>query len=159
MTKVVWDGKTLAADGRMTSYNMLAEDRFAKITIDTVSELRGSTVICYALAGSADMVYRIGEWIKAGCPHDVEWKDANFECIIITTDNAYLYATEMNDILPIKHSVTLGSGGEFAKVGLHLGKNSVACVKLAAQMDLYTGGVGTFIDCRKKKLMLKEFEV
>lgn len=159
MTTVVWDGKKLAADGRMTSFNQLVDDNFAKITIDTVSKLRGSTVICYAIAGSADMLYRIGEWIKEGCPHDVEWKDASFECIIITTDKAYIYCNESNDILPIKHSVTLGSGGEFAKVGLHQGKDAVACVKLSGQMDLYTGGTGTFINCRAKKMVLKDFEV
>jgi len=159
MTTIVWDGKTLAADGRMTTFNTIAEENRAKIFIDTKSELRGSTVICYALAGSADMTHRVGTWIAEGCPHDIDWKDAHFELIIITAGSAYVYSDESNDILEIFHATTLGSGGDFAKVGLHMGKDARACVKLAGKMDMFTGGIGTHINCCAKKLTLKEFEV
>lgn len=163
MTTIVWDGKTLAADGRMTTGNTVAEDNRAKIFVDTVSKLYGETVICYALAGSADMTHRIGEWISEGCPHTVEgqakdWGKASFEVIIITTQSVYMYYSESNDLLEIFHKVCLGSGGEFAQTTLHMGKDAKASVKLACEMDLFSGGVGTYINCRTKKLVLKEFD-
>ena len=164
MTTIVWDGKTLAADGRMTCGNQISEEDRKKIVIDTQSQVRGATVICYAMAGQADMVDRLGEWIEAGCPHTtdgipVDWGKAEFEAIIITTEAAYLYNTYSGDLLEINHSTVLGSGGEFAQTALHMGKDAKASVKIAAQMDLFSGGIGTFINCRTKKLALKEFEV
>jgi len=164
MTTIVWDGKTLAADGRMTTGgNKVAEDNRQKIFIDTVSKLRGATVICYALAGSADMVDRVGEWIALGCPHTVEshpydWGEASFEVIIITTESTFVYCSESNDLLEIFHKTVLGSGGEFAQTALHMGKDAKASVRIAAEMDLFSGGIGTYINCRTKKLVLKEFQ-
>lgn len=164
MTTIVWDGKTLAADGRMTTGNKVAEDNRQKIFIDTVSELRGATVICYALAGSADMTNRVGVWIAEGCPHTVEgqpydWGEASFEVIIITTECVFVYHSESNDLLEIFHKTCLGSGGEFAQTALHMGKDAKTSVKIAAEMDLFSGGIGTSINCRTKKMVLKEFEV
>ena len=164
MTTIVWDGKTLAADGRMTTGNKVAEDDRQKIFVDTVSKLHGATVICYALAGSADMTNRVGKWIAEGCPHTVEghpyeWGDNFFEVIIITTESVFMYCSESSDLLEIFHKVCLGSGGEFAQTALHMGKDAKASVKIAAEMDLFSGGLGTFINCRVKKMVLKEFEV
>jgi len=164
MTTIVWDGKTLAADGRMTCGNTVTQEDRQKIFLDTVSKVRGATVICYALAGTADMPQRIGEWISLGCPHTVEgqpyeWGEAYFEVIIITTETAFLYNSESNDILEIFHKVCLGSGGEFAQTAIHMGKDAKASVKIAGEMDLFSGGIGTFINCRTKKMQLKEFEV
>lgn len=164
MTTIVWDGKTLAADGRMTRGNVINEEDRQKIFIDTQSEVRGATVICYAMAGQADMADRLGAWIKEGCPHTVEgvpvdWGDNMFEAIIITTDAAYLYCTDSGDLLEIFHNTVLGSGGEFAQVALHMGKDARASVKIAAEMDLFSGGTGSYINCRTKKMMLKQFDV
>ena len=164
MTTIVWDGKTLAADGRMTRGNVISQEDRQKIFIDTVNKVRGHTVICYALAGSADMTNRCGQWIADGCPHTVEghpveWGEAYFEAIIITTESVFLYCTESNDLLEINHKTVLGSGGEFAQTALHMGKDAKASVKIAAEMDLFSGGKGTFINCRTKKMVLKEFDV
>ena len=164
MTTIVWDGKTLAADGRMTCGNQVSDDNRQKIFVDGQSQVRGATVICYAMAGQADMYDRLGEWIKEGCPHTrdgipVDWGDNSFEAIIITTEAAYLYCTMSGDLLEIFHKTCLGSGGEFAQVALHMGKDAKACVKLAAEMDLFSGGTGMFINCSVKKMVLKECEV
>ena len=164
MTTIVWDGKTLAADGRMTQGNQVSDDCREKIFIDSKSELRGATVICYALAGAADMTLRVGKWISEGCPHEVEghpldWGEAYFEVIIITTNSCFVYCSESNDLLEIFHGTVLGSGGEFAQTAMHMGKDAKASVKIAAEMDLFSGGLGTYINCRTKKLALRTFEV
>ena len=163
MTTIVCTGTTLAADGRMTMGNQVVDDHREKIYIDTVNKLRGHTVICYALAGSADMVNRCGAWIAEGCPHTVEghpyeWGEAYFEVIIITTESIFQYNTESNDLLEIFHPVCLGSGGEFAQTAVHMGKDAKASVKIAAEMDLFSGGIGSYINFRAKKLVLKEFQ-
>ena len=148
----------------MTFGNHVCEDDRLKIFIDTQSKLRGDTVICYALAGQADMDDRVGLWISEGClptkdSIPVDWGKANFEVIIITTEAAYLYHSESGDLLEIFHKTCLGSGGEFAQTALHMGKDAKASVKLAAEMDLFSGGTGTYINCRTKKLVLKQFKV
>ncbi len=164
MTTIVWDGKTLAADGRMTCGNQVTQEDRQKIFLDTVNKVRGATVICYALAGCADMTNRVGEWISLGCPHTVEgqpyeWGEGYFEVIIITTESVFQYCSESNDIIEIFHKVSMGSGGEFAQTAVHMGKDAKASVKIAAEMDLFSGGTGMFINCRTKKMVLKEFEV
>ncbi len=162
MTTIVWDGKTLASDGRMTKGNQVAEDNRQKIFVDGQSQLKGATVICYALAGAADMYDRIGDWIKDGCPYSkdgipTDWGEAYFEVIIITTEHAFVYNSSSNDILEVFGGEVLGSGGEFAQTALHMGKDAKSSVKIAAQMDLFSGGTGMFINCRTKKMVLKEF--
>ena len=159
MTTIVWDGKTLAADGRCTAGNRVASNDMDKIYVDVHSEVRGSTVIAYALAGSADMAHRIGEWINEGCEVTDEFKECNFECVIITEEEAFVYCSESNDICTTFGNQCLGSGHDFAVSALAMGKNAVKAVQFAASIDIFSGGTGTFINCRTKKLVLKKFEV
>ncbi len=159
MTSIAWDGKTLAADGRCTSGSRIMQDNRAKILVDVHSEVRGSTVIAYALAGAADMTHRVGKWIEEGCPVTEDFKDCEFECIIITEDKAFTYSAEANDIFELQSSEALGSGYYYALSALKLRKNAVQAVKFAATIDIFSGGIGTYINCRTKKLVLKEFEV
>lgn len=159
MTTVVWDGKTLAADGRCTAGNIIAGESMDKIKVDVHSEVRGSTVIAYALAGAADMFDRVGKWIEEGCPVTDEFKECNFETVIVTEDSAFMYCSESNDLFEIPGSQCLGSGHDFAVSALALGRSAIKSVQHAASIDLFTGGTGTYINCRTKKLVLKKFEV
>lgn len=158
MTSIAWDGTTLAADGRCTKGNIIGSDHVAKIFVDVHSQVRGSTVIAYALAGSADMQHRIGKWIEEGCEVSDEFKECNFECIIITEDDAYMFCSESNDICTTFGKQALGSGYDFILSAMHLGKNAVKAVQHAASLDIFSGGTGTYINCRKRKLELKEFQ-
>jgi ATP-dependent protease HslVU (ClpYQ) peptidase subunit len=160
MTTIVWDGKTLAADGRATAGNRIADERVSKIRVLPGAVVRGSPVICYALAGAADMYDIVGTWIQEGCPVTEDLEDKEFATIIITEDNAYVYGSESNDIYPVGDCTeTLGSGSEYALSALALKMNAVKAVKHAAKIDMFSGGIGTYINCRTKKMVLKEFEV
>jgi ATP-dependent protease HslVU (ClpYQ) peptidase subunit len=158
MTTLVWDGKTLAADGRMTSSNRVMQDDKLKIFVPEGLTVRGDEVIAFAHAGDADMTYRLLTWMADGHPHDVDWKEADFGMIVITRNSAYVYASESNDFLEIETPVSMGSGSNFADVALHMGKDARASVKLAAEMDIFSGGVGTYINCRVKNPKLKDFQ-
>ena len=148
MTTSVWDGKTLAADGRVTAGNRISQEDRDKIFLDGVTKLRGSTVICYSLAGAADMVDRVGAWIREGCEVTEDFKDTNFELIIVTEDKAYSYSSESNDLFELQTPDCVGSGYDFAHSALAFKKNAVQAVKHAATLDIYTGGIGTYINCR-----------
>lgn len=159
MTTIVWDGKMLAADGRCTSGNRIADEKVNKIRLCPGAVVRGSAVICYSLAGAADMYDIVGDWIQDGCPVTDHMKEKEFGVIIITEDNAYVYGSESNDIYPVGSCTeTLGSGSEFAMSALYFGKNAIQAVQHAAGIDLYTGGTGTYIDCRAEELHLREFK-
>ena len=164
MTTIVWKDGVLAADGRASTSNRIASDKVRKIVMLPGAVLRGSPVICFALAGAADMQHRVGEWIREGCPVDLEhhFDGTEFGCIIVTEAEAYIYADDFGDIMPLGDEVLecLGSGGSFATSVSYLGYNAIKCVKHAARIDIFTGGTGTYIDCRAKgDLYLKEFAV
>ncbi len=149
----------LAADGRCTAGNRIVDERVSKIRLCPGAVIRESAVICYSLAGAADMYDIVGEWIHDGCPVTDTMAGKEFAVVIITEDNAYFYTSESNDIYPIDSCPeTLGSGGEFAISALHFGKNAIEAVQHAAGIDMYSGGIGTYIDCRKEKLVLREFK-
>lgn len=160
MTTIVWDGKILAADGRCTKGNVVASESFVKIHTSN-GVVRGSRVICYSLAGRADLYDRIGDWIGDGCPQVDEFLEAEFSAIIITEDGLYEYGEGSHDLvkLPDGDFSTLGSGGEFAHSALVFGKNAIEAVQHAASIDLFSGGNGMYIDCRCDHPELKEFKV
>ncbi len=159
MTTIVWDGKTLAADGRCTASNRVVQQDRLKIFMDGISRVRGSTVICYAVAGAADMESRIGQWIAEGCPVTDDFEACEFEAIIITEDSAYVYYDNSNDLFNCLTKEALGSGYDFAHSALTLKMDAVKAVKHAASIDIFSGGEGAFVNCRSKKPMLKRFTV
>lgn len=157
MTTIVWDGETLAADGRVTSSSRVIQDDRFKIFMEDEAVVRGSKVICYAIAGVADIVDVIGEWIYDGCPLTEDFSEKEFAVIIITEASAYLYHDESNDLFEVQTTECLGSGGVYADSVLLLGFNAVKACKHAASIDLFSGGEGSYVNCRKGKPSLKRF--
>jgi ATP-dependent protease HslVU (ClpYQ) peptidase subunit len=157
MTTIVWDGSTLAADGRTTAGNIVLTNTQGKIYMDEISKVRGSTVICYAIAGHADMENIIKLWLADGCPVTNDMEDANFEVLIITDDAAYMYSDANNDLYDVTHNYCSGSGADFAYSALAFKANACKAVKHACTLDIYSGGEGSFVNCRSKKPVLKRF--
>lgn len=158
MTTLVWDGKKLAADGRMSTANRIAQDDRMKIYMLEGAKVRGEDLICFAFAGDADLRDILVSWIAEDCPPVVDWEGASFGMFLITKTSAYVYGDTSNDLLELETSSSMGSGGEFATVALHLGKDAVASVKLAADMDMFSGGIGTYVNCRIKNPKLIQFD-
>lgn len=157
MTTIVWDGKTLATDGKCTAGGTLITDKAVKLYMDCKGQVLGSDVIAYAIAGSADMHRTIKEWIREGCPLTKDMRDDNFAVIIITKSSAYMYSDESTDLYEIEHLECLGSGRYYAHSAVILGKSSCAAVKHASALDVYSGGEGSFVNCRTRKPVLKKF--
>ena len=160
MTSIAWDGKRLAADGRATIGNRVGTNDFVKIH-KSKGVVRGSPVVCYALAGRADMYSLIGEWIDAGCPPTEDFEEKEFEAIIITKDAVLVYSEGSYDLLELPEGdpVALGSGTDFIYSAIAFGKNAIEAVQHAASIDIFSGGNGLYIDCRCDKPELKGFKV
>ena len=158
MTTIVWDGKTLAADGRVTASNRVVQDDRLKIFMAEESVVRGSRVICYAVAGVADIASVLDEWIYDGCPLTEEFKEKEFAVIIITEKSAYIYHDNANDLFEAQTAECLGSGGVYAEAVLPLGFNAVKACKHGASIDLFSGGEGCYVNCRKGVPKLTRFK-
>ncbi len=156
MTTIVWDGKTLAADGRTSKGSVISQDDRIKIHMAS-GLVRGSKVICYAIAGVADMVDVLGDWIKEDCPITDEFQDKEFAVIIITEESAYLYHDTSNDLFELQCNECLGSGGVYAEAVLPLGFNAVKACKHGASIDLFSGGTGCYVNCRDGVPKLSRF--
>ena len=159
MTCIAWDGKTLASDGRVTMRDTVMGDDCIKIFTDIDAEVRGSKVVCYASAGSADMIGLLKLWIEDGCPLTAELKECNFECLIITKDNSFTYNSVSNDLYPTADCCALGSGGDWAFSAMRMGRDAKKAVAHGVDLDLFSGGQGRFINCRVKNPKLKTFDI
>ena len=158
MTTIVWDGKTIAADGRVSTGSRISQDDRIKIYMLLGATVRGSKVICYAVAGVADLVDVLGDWIKEDCPITDEFQDKEFAVIIITEDSAYLYHETSNDLFELQCTECLGSGGVYAEAVLPLGFNAVKACKHGASIDLFSGGTGCYVYCRDGVPKLSRFK-
>ena len=158
MTTIVWDGKTLAADGRCTKGQMLMSDNITKVHTPEGCYLNDSPVIAFAYAGDADMRDVIYAWLYAGCPLPAEvFEDCEFTSFVITKDTAWIIHGAMNAPLELTWPGAEGSGSPFAMGALALGKNAKQCVSVGCSVDVNSGGQGLYIDCRAKNPKLKEF--
>jgi hypothetical protein len=157
MTTLAWDGKVLAADGRVTVQGALCTDSKPKIIMLNDVELRGSEVICFAYAGDSSVVKLLEEWIKEECPADHLPMGLMYGCLIITRDAAYHACTDQADLYELSEDEPgfEGSGAEFAHAALVMGQNAKDAVKTACKIDVCSGGRISYVNCRVKEPKLK----
>ncbi|TQV82851.1 hypothetical protein [Aliikangiella coralliicola] len=148
MTSIVWDGKSLAGDGRLTVNGYIVDSYFSKVR-KINANLRGERVIAIGLSGDADAHHYIESWIKNDCLDDLP------DCmeiggIIVTESKAYSFCDDSNGRLClINDSFAVGSGAPLCLSALKLGLNAKEAVKHAASIDVYTGGRVRSICCRE----------
>jgi ATP-dependent protease HslVU (ClpYQ) peptidase subunit len=141
MTTVVWDGKILAADGRITGGSTIVEDDSQKIH-KIKGMFRGEHMLAYGYAGCASDGVLIREWLEDGAIEDDYPEDLETHLIMITNKNAYeTFDGALGKLMcmNIKKSA-MGSGGDFALSAMLLGMNAVDAVKHACKLDIYSGG-------------------
>lgn len=158
MTTIAWDGKVLAADGRVSGSDcsLLQDDR-VKIYMSPKKncKVRGSKLVCFAIAGDPTVKRMLESWIAEDCPLVEDFDDMDFGVLIITEDSAFTYASEMVDLYEEQTAMAIGSGRPYAFSAMKLGKSAVMAVRHATTIDLYSGGVIRYIDCRCSKPELK----
>lgn len=142
MTCIAWDGKTLAADKRCCYGTM----------VNTVTKIwrlkdREGRVFLFGGAGDFGGVEAMREWVLAGCDPasypDIQGTDQWVAVIVVDGSGARLYEKTPYAIRYDAPCITLGSGREFARAALHLGKTAREAVEVACALD---SGCGNGID-------------
>lgn len=140
MTCIAWDGKTLAADKRACVGNM-------QCTVTKIERINGLLV-----GGSGDSAFinAMRDWVKRGrdaqtFPQHQRDKDDWQAVLVIEADGtASLYERTPFPIRYEQPFIAIGSGREFARAAMHLGKTAREAVEVACALDVNCGnGIDT----------------
>lgn len=138
MTIIAWDGKTLAADKRMSSGGMPRT---------TTKIFRVRTSLCGA-AGNADQCAEMIAWFKSGAeeskfPSSQRDKDDWATLVVIDKDGIRFYERTPYPCVVEDKFYATGSGRDFATAAMHCGKSAREAVEIASLFDI---GCGNGID-------------
>ena len=141
MTCIAWDGHTLAADKRCCLGTMV--NTVTKIwPLDTPTGR-----VLFGGAGDFDACAAMSNWVESGydpAKFPPEQKTDNWAAVIVVDqDGARQYERTAYPIRYDDPYVTLGSGREFARAALFLGRNAYDAVAVACALD---SGCGNGID-------------
>lgn len=138
MTTIAWDGKTLAADKRVTFGMEIA-------TTTKIFRINGMLVGC---SGDASIGSSCVQWVRDGMNKN-NYPEAQrtdpCSLLVIHADGTINFYGKAPDPLVIEDShFTIGSGGEFAHAALYLGKTAREAVEVACALDSSSGnGIDT----------------
>lgn len=139
MTCVAWDGKTLAADRRITS-NGAVNTEMTKVHRREDGALIG-------MAGEMCTSSEFIRWFMANDSEvpmpELKAKVSPEECsaaIIVDPDGEVrAYDRDGWHVVESKH-YAIGSGGLLARMAMRCGKSAARAVELASEFDIYSGG-------------------
>jgi ATP-dependent protease HslVU (ClpYQ) peptidase subunit len=139
MTTIAWDGRTLAADKR-TSFGS------RHLTTSKVHRINGALV---AGAGETAKIIEMVEWLRAGAnPHTLPDNQRTDNCVsllVITPEGEVReYSSGPYPMVVENAQWAIGSGADFARVAMHLGKSAREAVEIACMFDSSSGnGIDT----------------
>ncbi len=169
MTTIVWDGRTLAADGRSTAGERIASNHTDKIhtpPLGTSWHISGQSVLAIGVAGDAGASRLIRTLMQMGsadpeCTNpglDMDFEDPTlapyiFHAIAVLDNGDTVNLIKEEDKTSIHHTLVgsgtlhygdaVGSGADFAIAALACGKDALGAVEIACQLDCFSGGVIT----------------
>lgn len=159
MTTIAYDGRYVAADGRMTRGGIICEANVKKLhVISTLLRGEAQEVLVFG-AGSWNGIYTIIEWMKTNdvfdtnpelmrpCfppdeDGDVSVQDVSF----ITKDGQMWCLDKQSRPAPYGAPAADGSGLPFALTAMVMGQNAVEAVRTAIKLDTGSGGEITCFD-------------
>lgn len=159
MTTIAFDGRYLAADGRMTRSDIIVSGNVKKSRLITAI-IRGEEqeVLVFG-AGSWNGIYTVMEWMKVNdvfdtdpdlmrpCfPADPDGDYSRQDLSFITRDGELYCLDAQSRPAPYDAPYADGSGFPFAQMGLTLGQSAVEAVRSAILMDTNSGGDITCFD-------------
>lgn len=138
MTTIAYDGRTLAADRRVSTSN---GTRYAPVT-----KLRrlpdGRLVGC---GGSLNDGIQFVDWLLDSARKETRPRlDESFRALVIDADGRLLDYEQ--SLIPTEEGVpfAIGSGSAYARAAMACGKTAAEAVGVAERFDLFTGdGVDT----------------
>lgn len=159
MTTIAYDGRYVAADGRMTRGNIVCSANVQKLHIlKTVLRGEEQEVLIFG-AGSWGGIYAIIEWMKVNdafdtnpelmrpCfPPDNDGEASTQDVSFITQDGQLWCLDAQSRPAPYDAPAADGSGFPFAQTAMSLGQNAVEAVRTAMKLDVGSGGEITCFD-------------
>ena len=136
MTTIAWDGRFLAADGRVTNGDQITTDEDVKIQIEHVHGDKFVAAFAGGVSDSRELLdIAIGEKEYTGA------LDANI-FLIKNDDEIFLCGADDKRYWQgeLKFSEAMGSGGNYATAALDLGCTSMRAVEQAIKRDIHSGG-------------------
>lgn len=139
MTCIAWDGKALAADKRTSSNGM----------VSVVTKIHRIGEVIVGGAGDATFIGAMLEWVREGrdpraFPAEQRNKDDWQPFLVIEKDGTpSLYERTPHPVRFEQKHVAIGSGREFARAAMFLGKSAREAVEVACALDC---GCGNGID-------------
>lgn len=137
MTCIAWDGKTLAADKRVSFGASIS-------TTTKIHRIDGMLVGC---AGGAAQGVSCIQWVRDGMDrsqYPAAQKEDPCSLLIIQPNGAIHYYSKTPDPLMVDDKTfAIGSGSEYAEAALYLGKTAREAVEVAIALN---SGCGNGID-------------
>lgn len=159
MTTLAFDGRYLAADGRMTRSEIVVSSNTKKLhLIEAVIRGEKQEVVVFG-AGSWNGIFAIMEWMKENdvfdinpelmrphFPEDEEQGQSRQDVSFITQSGELFALDPQSRPAPYEAPYADGSGFPFAQMALTLGQSAVEAVRSAIKMDVHSGGEITCFD-------------
>lgn len=137
MTVIAWDGRTLAADKRMSFGT----------SFSTTTKIYRINDMLVGIAGDASLAREMFDWVHAGMGVEkfpAKAKADGTSMIVIQPAGTLQYFTNSASPMVLDDKFfTTGSGADFAAAALHLGKTAREAVQVACDLD---SGCGNGID-------------
>lgn len=165
MTTIAFDGRYLAADGRMTRGGVICSAEVKKTRV-IQAIIRGEEAeVIVSGAGSWNNIYAVIEWMKENDVFDTsadlqrpvfpDYGDqpgyADHDVFFITQDGELYCLDAFCRPSPYPAPFAEGSGFPFAMTGLSLGQSAVEAIRTAMKLDTGTGGQITVFDTEEWK--------
>lgn len=138
MTVIAWDGRTLAADKRVSFQGLSS-------TTTKISRANGCLV---AMCGDGTAAEQMLEWFRAGampgnfpkCQRSVDWASL---LVIVPDGKIHKYERGPKPIIIEDQFHAIGAGRDFAIAAMHCGKTAAEAVAIAC---IYENSCGNGID-------------
>ena len=142
MTCIAWDGRTLAADKRACLGGL----------VNTMTKIHRIGDLLVGGSGETSFIWTMIEWVRAGrnvadFPKSQGDKDDWQPMLVIESGGQILLYERTPYPCRYEQSVfAIGSGRDFARAAMHLGKSAREAVEVACALDAGCGnGIDTLV--------------
>ena len=139
MTTIATDGKTIACDLQFTHGNtkFKGNSKIFEVPSEVSQEILGCKKALIGGSGNAADLGKAWAWFTNPSGRLPRIANTSF---LMLSENGIYFTSDLHTYLEIKDKFySIGSGADFARTALALGKSPLEAVKLAAKFDVMTG--------------------
>lgn len=130
MTTIATDGQTMAADGRLTSLDIVFNSQCNKLR-----RLRDGSIA--AGAGESGAIRKIIAWVEDG---GTQPKTKGARVLVLRPNGKLELADGGDGLIEVEAPIGIGTGGDIAIGAMEAGASPAEAVAIAARRDPFTGG-------------------